>query len=174
MLALGIGINVAAFGFFNMMVLRPLPVRDPATLLHFQRASPSNFADNFAYPEVAFYAEHSRTLSAVLAVSFGKLAFGREEELVETSYVTANFFNELGAAAKFGRLLSPSFDEAPGAPPVVVLSYGTWRSRFGADPSIVGKKIILNKRPATIVGVLSNEFSGLGMEPPPLSVPIVQ
>jgi predicted permease len=174
MLALGIGINVAAFGFFNLMVLRPLPVRDPATLLQFQREAPDNFADNFAYPEVAFYAAHSRTLSAVLAKSFGRLTVGREEEPVNTSFLTANFFNELGAVPMLGRLLSPALDEVPGAAPVVVLGYGTWRSRFGADPSIVGKTILLNKKPATIVGVLSNSFSGLGLEPPALSVPIVQ
>jgi predicted permease len=174
MLALGIGINVAAFGFFNLMVLRPLPVRDPATLLQFQRESPGNFADNFAYPEVAFYSEHSKTLSAVLAESFGRLTVGQEEEPINASFLTANFFNELGAVPKLGRLLSPALDEAQGAAPVVVLSYGIWRSRFGADPSIVGKTILLNKKPATIVGVLSNDFSGLGLEPPKLSVPIVQ
>jgi predicted permease len=174
MLALGIGINVAAFGFFNLMVLRPLPVRDPASLLQFQRESPGNFADNFAYPEVAFYSEHSKTLSAVLAKSFGRLTVGWDEEPINTSFLTANYFNELGAVPKLGRLFSPALDEVPGAAPVVVLGYGTWRSRFGADPSIVGKTILLNKKPATIVGVLSNGFSGLGLEPPALSVPIVQ
>jgi len=174
MLALGIGINVAAFGYFNLLVLRPLPVRDPASLLQFERASPGNFADNFAYPEVAFYAEHSKTLSAVLANSVGRLTVGPEEEPMNTSFLTANFFSELGAVPKLGRLLSPALDDAPGAAPVVVLGYGTWRSRFGADPSIVGKTILLNKKPATIVGVLSDGFSGLGLEPPALSVPIVQ
>ena len=174
MLALGIGINVAAFGFFNLMVLRPLPVRDPASLLQFQRESPGNFADNFAYPEVAFYSEHSKTLSAVLAKGFGRLTVGWDEEPINTSFLTANYFNELGAVPKLGRLFSPALDEVRGAAPVVVLGYGTWRSRFGADPSIVGKTILLNKKPATIVGVLSNGFSGLGLEPPALSVPIVQ
>ena len=162
MLALGIGINVAAFGYFNLLVLRPLPVRDPASLLQFERASPGNFADNFAYPEVAFYAEHSKTLSAVLANSVGRLTVGPEEEPMNTSFLTANFFSELGAVPKLGRLLSPALDDAPGAAPVVVLGYGTWRSRFGADPSIVGKTILLNKKPATIVGVLSDGFSQSG------------
>ena len=174
MLALGIGINVAAFGFFNLMVLRPLPVRDPATLVQFQRQSPGNFADNFPYPEVSFFAEHSKTLSAVLAQSFGRLTVGPAEEPVNTSFLTANFFNELGAVPKLGRLLSPALDEVPGASAVVVLGYGLWQSRFGADPSIVGKTILLNKKPATVVGVLANTFSGLGLQPPALSVPIVQ
>src|SRR5689334_16543993 len=59
MLTVGIGINIAAFGFFNLMVLRPLPVRDPGSLLKFSRQAPGNFADNFPYPAVAFYREHA-------------------------------------------------------------------------------------------------------------------
>jgi len=174
MLALGIGINVAAFGFFNLMVLRPLPVRDPATLVQFQRESPGNFADNFAYPEVAFFAEHSKTLSAVLVEGSGRLTIGQEEKPVGVGFFSANFFNELGGVPMLGRLLSPAVDEAAGAAPVAVLGYGTWRSRFGADPFIVGKTILLNQKPTTIVGVLASNFSGLGLEPPAISVPIVQ
>src|ERR1700685_2508267 len=64
MLAIGIGVNVAAFGFFDLMFLRSLPVRDPGTLLRFDRISPQNFSDNFVYAEAAFYSEHSKTLSA--------------------------------------------------------------------------------------------------------------
>ncbi|MGD0363391.1 MAG: hypothetical protein ABSC93_21115, partial [Bryobacteraceae bacterium] len=63
MLALGIGVNVATFGFFDLMFLRPLPVRDPATLLRFDRSAPDGYADNFMYPEVAFYREHTKTLA---------------------------------------------------------------------------------------------------------------
>jgi hypothetical protein len=59
MLALGIGVNIAAFGFFNLMVLRPLPVRDPATLLRFQRHAPHSYASALPYPEMAFFGEHS-------------------------------------------------------------------------------------------------------------------
>ena len=69
MLAVGIGVNVAAFGFFDLMVLRPLPVRDPATLLRFQRASPKSYASVLPYPELAFFREHTTTLSAMLALS---------------------------------------------------------------------------------------------------------
>jgi len=73
MLAIGIGVNVAAFGFFDLMFLRPLPVRDPATLLRFERSAPQGFSDNFVYAEMAFYREHSKTLSAVLAASGARL-----------------------------------------------------------------------------------------------------
>ena len=64
-LSIGIGVNIAAFGFFNLMVLRPLPVRDPATLVRFQRLSPKGYASVLPYPEMAFFREHTTTLSAV-------------------------------------------------------------------------------------------------------------
>src|SRR5581483_1570518 len=104
-LAIGIGVNVAAFGFFNLMVLKPLPIRDPGTLRHFMRSAPGNFADNFPYREVAFYRKHSKTLSAVLALNFAKLAVDGEAKQVEAHFVTADFLTELGARARLGRTL---------------------------------------------------------------------
>lgn len=79
MLAIGIGANVAAFSFFNLMVLSPLPVRDPATLLRFHRRSPQAYAFALPYPEMAFFREHSRTLSAVLALNSTRLPIEGEE-----------------------------------------------------------------------------------------------
>ncbi|MGH9613594.1 MAG: ADOP family duplicated permease, partial [Bryobacteraceae bacterium] len=78
MLAIGIGVNLAAFGFFDLMVLRPLPVRDPSTLLRFHRRSPQSFAYALPYPEMQFFRDHSRTLSAVLGLNATKLAIEGE------------------------------------------------------------------------------------------------
>jgi predicted permease len=174
MLALGIGVNLAAFGFFDLMFLRPLPVRDPATLLRFDRASPQGYSDNFMYPEVAFYREHSKTVSAVLALSDAKLTIEGEQNQLNANFVTANFFSELGATPKLGRMLDRSQDEASGAEPVVVLDELFWQRHFHADPSIVGKTIRLNTQPAIIIGVASSEFSGLGWDRPALWAPINQ
>jgi predicted permease len=174
MLALGIGVNVAAFGFFNLVVLRPLPVRDPGTLLHFLRSSPGNFSDNFPYPAVAFYREHSRTLSAVLALNIAKLVIEGEEKQLDAHFVTANFFSELGAAASCGRLLDPARDGAPDAEPVVVLSYAFWQRYFGGDPSVITRTIRLNSKPVTVIGVASPSFSGLSLGNPDLWAPITQ
>ena len=79
-LAVGIGVNVAAFGFFNLMVLRPLPVRDPATLVRFQRLAPKGYASVLPYPEMEFFREHSTTLSAVLAWSPATLTMDGQGE----------------------------------------------------------------------------------------------
>jgi predicted permease len=174
MLALGIGVNVAAFGFFDLMFLRPLPVRDPGSLLRFDRSAPQGYADNFMYPEVAFYREHSRTLSAVLASGDAKVTIEGDDRQLAARFATANFFSELGARARLGRLLDPGRDEASDAGPVVVLGEGLWQRHFGADPLIVGKTILLNGNPATVIGVVSSEFSGLGLGTPDLWAPINQ
>jgi predicted permease len=174
MLALGIGVNVAAFGFFDLMFLRPLPVRDPGTLLKFSRSAPQGYADNFVYPEVAFYREHSKTLSAVMASDDAKVMIDGDEKQLTASFVTANVFSDLGATARLGRMLDPARDEAADAEPVVVLDRGFWQRHFGADPSIIGKTVRINGQPATVVGVASSEFSGLGWSTPDLWAPIVQ
>jgi predicted permease len=173
-LSVGIGVNIAAFGFFNLMVLRPLPVRDPATLVRFQRLSPSAYASVLPYPEMAFFREHTTTLSAVLAWSPSTLRMEKEQRPVHAQFVTGNFFSELGATASLGRLLDPFRDEANGAGPVAVLSYPFWQSYFGADSSVVGRSIHLNDQPVTVVGVASSVFSGLSLDGPDVWLPIAR
>jgi predicted permease len=173
-LGIGVGVNVAAFGFFNMILLRPLPIRAPATLLRFDRRSPANFSDNFPYPETAFFREHTKTLSAVLAMDSSRLALEGEEKQIGARFVSSNYFTELGATATLGRLLDPSLDEGPGAENVVVLSHGFWQRHFASDPLIAGKTVRLNGKAVRIVGVAAAEFSGLGMEDQTVWVPIAQ
>ena len=174
MLALGIGVNIAAFGFFNLMVLRPLPVRDPATLLRFQRRAPQSYASALPYPEMAFFREHSKILSAVLALNASKLSIDGEEKQLNAHFVTANLFTELGAKPSLGRTLDPAQDEASNAMPVVVLSHAFWERHFGADPLVAGKTIRMNGKPVTVIGVASSEFSGLSLDKPDVWVPITQ
>jgi predicted permease len=174
MLAIGIGVNVAAFGFFNLMVLRPLPVRSPETLLRFKRHAQKSYSYTVPYPEMAFFREYSKALSAVLAVLDAKLAIEGEPKPLTGSFVTANFFDELGARPMLGRLLEEAEDGASNSAPVVVLSQGFWQRHFGANPAIVGKTIRLNDRPALVIGVASQDFSGLSMDNPDLWLPINQ
>jgi hypothetical protein len=92
------------------------------------------------------------------------------------SFVTANFFRELGATARLGRMHDPVRDEASNAEPVVVLVLGQqfWNRRLGSDPLIVGKTIRLNNKPATVVGVASSGCTGHGLDTPDLWAPISQ
>ena len=173
-LAIGIGVNVAAFGFLNLMVLRPLPVRNPSSLLRFKRHAPQNYASQMPYPEVDFFREYSKTLSAVIALTNGKLNLENEDKPIAATFVTANYFSELGTVPKLGRVFDPFEDGAANSQPVVVLSYGFWQRHFGADQQIAGKTIRLNNKPATLLGVASEEFSGLSADKPDIWIPINQ
>ena len=96
-LAIGIGVNVAAFSLFNMVALKPLPVRDPASFVRLERRSLDSYTSEMAYPSFAFYRDHARTLSAAMAV-LGVPPMQIDDDLQPTSasFVTPNYFTELG------------------------------------------------------------------------------
>ncbi len=174
MLAVGIGVNIAAFGFFDFMVLRPLNVREPSTLFRFHRRSPQAYSFVLPYPEMAFFRDYGKTLSSVLALNLSRVSVEGEVKRAQIHYVSSNWFSELGADAALGRLLDPAGDELPNADPVVVLGYGYWQRHFGGDPLLVGKPLRLNGKLVTIIGVASPEFTGLSLEQPDLWAPITQ
>jgi predicted permease len=173
-LAIGIGVNVTAFSFFNMVVLKLMPVRGPDSLVRLQRRSPENITPVMPYPTAVFYRERARTLSAVMAMMGARMEIESDVQPAGTDFVTANYFMELGSSAACGRLLDPARDDASDAVPAVVLSFGFWQRRFGADPSIVGRVIRLNKKAATVIGVTSNTFSSLGGQYPDIWLPMSQ
>jgi predicted permease len=173
MLAIGIGVNVAVFSMFNIIVLRPLPIRDPGTLVKFRRVSPEIVSDNLPYAAVAFYRAHARTLSTVLAVHGTQLAIEQDQQPLAAQFVTADLFQDLGGATAVGRPLDPR-DDASGASPVAVLSHAFWRRRFASDTAMVGRSITLNGKPVLVVGVATETFSGLSLDVPDAWVPITQ
>ncbi|HYP09133.1 MAG TPA: ABC transporter permease [Bryobacteraceae bacterium] len=160
-LAAGIGVNVAAFGFFDLFALRPLPVREPETILRFQRRSPQNYSTHVSYPALEFYREHSRSLSAVFGLAQTRLALEGRDKLLRADFVTANYLAELGAPITLGNGFDPGSDAAASTQSVVVLSHSLWESQFASDPSIVGKTVRLNERSATVIGVAARTFGGL-------------
>jgi predicted permease len=174
-LAIGIGVNVSAFSFFDMVALKPLPVSDADRIVRLERRSATNHATEMAYPSFVFYREHARTLSAAMA-TLGVPPMQIDDDLQPTSasFVTPNFFTELGTRAAVGRLFTPARDTGPGAPPSVVLSYGLWQHRFSGDPAIVGQIIHIDKKPATVIGVTPFDLASLGGQGPDLWMPIDQ
>jgi predicted permease len=174
-LAIGIGVNVAAFGLFDMVALQPLPVPHPERLLRLERASPNSYSSEMAYPSFLFYRDHARTLSAGMAV-LGVPPMQIESDLqgTSTSFVTANYFSELGTRAPYGRMLNPGLDGSPSSPPVMVISYGLWQRRFGGDPAAIGRTIHLNNKPVTVVGITPYSLATLGGQSPDIWLPITQ
>ena len=95
-------------------------------------------------------------------------------QLTGASFVTPNYFTELGTHAAYGRLFEPSLDTSPSAPPAVLLSYELWQHRFSGDPSIIGRVIHINKRPATIIGITPYALASFGGQHPELWMPMAQ
>lgn len=174
-LAIGIGVNIAAFSFFDMVALKLLPVRDPSSLVRLERRSPNAYTSEMAYPSFGFYRDHARTLSAAMAVlGVPPMQIDDDTQNTSASFATANYFTELGTPAAFGRLFDPSLDGSSASPPVVILSYELWQHRFSGDPSVIGRDIHLNRKPATIIGITPYTFASLGGQHPELWMPMVQ
>jgi predicted permease len=174
-LAIGIGINVSAFSLFNMVALKPLPVRDPESLVRLERRSPSNSTDEMPYQSVLFYGRNAKSLSAVMAV-LGVPPMQVEDDIqpAPASFVTPNYFTELGTPAAIGRLFDPVRDGTANDTPTVVISYGFWQRRFGGDPSIIGRAIHIDKKPATVIGITPYAFASLGGQRPDIWLPMAQ
>jgi predicted permease len=171
-LAIGIGVNISAFSIVNLVLLKPLPVRNAASLLRLQRRSPEAVTHEIPYPTTVFYRDHARSLSAVIVSMIVRLEFEDDTKPVRANFVSANYFQELGANAAYGRLLDPQLDGTLSAPPVVVLGHDFWQRRFAADPAIVGKTIHLNRKPVTVVGIEPYAFPSLDSEGGDIWLPI--
>lgn len=158
-LAIGIGANLTAFSLFNLVALKPLPIRDPQSIVRLERRSPEIIAGEMPYPSIVFYRDHAKTLSAVMAtMGVPPMEFERDLQPVTVNFVTANYFSELGTQSALGSLQLPV--QQSGAP-VVVLSYGFWQRRFGGDSSIIGRVVQINKKPATVIGITPDDFAAL-------------
>jgi putative ABC transport system permease protein len=165
-LALGIGANTAVFSVVNALLFRPLPVNDADHLVVLATSrEPSSTLRGLSYPEIVDYGTAaSDTLEGRIAgysVGFvGLTAEGGGPARVLVTWVTGNYFSMLGVTPAAGRLITDD-DVRPGhVSPVAVLGYETWRSRFNGDAAIVGRKVFVNGRPCTVVGVARSGFAG--------------
>jgi len=164
-LALGIGANTAIFSMVDGILLRPLPVQDPAqiTVLAFQQQK-GNIQTQFSVADFRdIRSQSSEVFSDVFAYQLGLdgLSVDGKADRIVTSYVSGNFFPALGIKPELGRFILPSEGETLGADPVMVLSYSYWKTRFGGDPAIVGRKVSVDGHPITIVGVAPRGFVGI-------------
>jgi predicted permease len=165
-LALGIGANTAIFSLLNAIVLRLLPVPDPRQIVQFTYTFPSNRPNNwnsyFGYPQLDRFCTQATALSGIFGgtqVNRVNVGWNGTTGLAQCDAYTDNFFSVLGIAPQRGRLLVPG-DDREGAD-VAVLSDRFWRSRFAADPAIVGQSVLINQIPFTVIGVAPGEFSGI-------------
>src|SRR4051794_36508661 len=154
-LALGIGATAAISSAISRALFQSLPFREPERLVAVHRTTPHSGPLGtwpLSAPTYTDLAQRSQRVTGLAAISFGTALVSLPTEAVQASqiYVTGNFFTTLGATAQRGRLVMPD-DDHVGQPPVAVLSDEFWRSKLGADPSIVGKTLGIDGEPTTIV-----------------------
>ena len=162
-LALGIGLNAAIFNLVSVILLQPLPVRDPARLFSVFTIDPSNPGYLYcSYPNFKDYRDRNSVFSGLTLFSTigATLTGDNDPQDLAGQIVSGNYFDVLGVNAILGRTFAPEEDRIPGAHPVVVISYGFWTRRFGASRGVIGATIGLNNRPYTIIGVAPREFRG--------------
>jgi predicted permease len=156
-LALGIGANTAIFSLLDVALLRMLPLREPQRLVFLHCSDERGNAINaFSYPQFAYMRARARTLSTLAYDPVDlNLSAGSLTDAPSGLLVSDNYFSVLGVQPLLGRGFAPG-DEA-----VAVLSHPFWESRFGGDPGIVGRSVILNGLPFTVIGVTPRGFFGV-------------
>src|SRR5262245_61074080 len=158
-LSLGIGANTAIFSLVDRLLVRPLPVEEPERLLTFNKGAEPDLFDRFTYPDYADYQDKNEVFDGI--VCYAETALNLSErgqtERVNGLQVSGNYFSALRIAPALGRGFFVEEERKAGAHPVAALSYGLWRRRFGADPAVVGRDIILNGQAYTVVGVAPAE-----------------
>jgi predicted permease len=198
-LALGIGANTALFSAANGLFLRKLPVRDPDALVRFGHATRTGRNDmatstsdygfsrmdptgltvrsTFSYPMYQQFVADNRTMEDLFACApYGRanVVIDGQADIASAFITTGNYYRVLGLTANPGRTILPD-DDRPGAAPVAVISPRYWRARFAGAPNVVGKTILFNNVPVTIVGVISPEFTDVQQavrEGPDIGVPL--
>ena len=179
-LALGIGANTAIFSLMDQLLLRLLPVKDPESLVMLSQGGPNMGGNDGeranSYPIYQDYQRRAEAFSEVFCQKMAEVAitFDGQTELVSAEMVSGNYFSALGVKPAMGRVFnSKEDDQVYKGHPVVALSYDYWMTRFAGDKSVVGKKVLVNNYPMTIVGVSAPGFSGVDpARSPKIRVPI--
>ncbi len=174
-IAIGVGATTAIVTLANTLLLTPPPgIGNADRVVAVGRTQDGEGFDNFSYPTYQDYTG-ATSLSGLAAIRMDpeamSLAGESEARAVQGGMVSGNFFQVLEATAEVGRFFGPA-DDTPSAGLTVVLNHRFWSSRFGSDRGVVGRTLVLNGMPATVVGVAARGFQGPFVIAPDLWVPI--
>lgn len=166
-LALGIGANTAIFTLIDQVLLRLLPVRNPSELV-FVAGRGTHYGSNngrnrISFPMYQDLRDKNQVFDGMFCASPTGMSavFEGRTERVAGELVSGNFFPVLGVTPAAGRVFTAQDDLMQGAHPVAVLSYGYWAARFALSPGVIGKKLVLNGYPFTVIGVSPAGFDGM-------------
>jgi putative ABC transport system permease protein len=155
-LALGIGANAAIFGLVDSALLRAVPFRDPDRLVHIWTIGDDGDSHTPSPAQYTAIQKTSASFENIAGIGWADYFYGADESTWQTLsglVVSPNWLPTLGVQPFLGRNFLEQ-EQTAGQDAVVMLAYGCWRTRFHADPLIIGKQIIVNRRPVTVVGVL--------------------
>jgi predicted permease len=188
-LALGIGGTTAIFTLINAVMLRSLPVSDPASLYRVGEGDdccveggPQDIWGMFSFPLYERLKAETPEFEEVAAFQAGRDRMSVRRQGLESAarplrseYVTGNYFSTLGVRAFGGRVFTPE-DDKPAASPVAVLSHRVWQTTYASDPSVVGSTFVVEGRSFTVIGVAPPGFFGetLESDPPDIWIPVQQ
>jgi predicted permease len=171
-IALGVGANTAIFTLLDQVMLRTLPVPSPERIVRlanegFYYGSTNGTGRELSFPMFAALRDHQQVFDGMFAYfPFG--AAVRTEgglqsaEMTPAALVSGDYFSTLGVGVVRGRLLTPA-DDAPGAPPVAVITHSFWQRRFGGADNVLGRTILVGPQSLTIIGVVAPGFDGLNL-----------
>jgi predicted permease len=169
-LALGIAVNTVFFTVFDTFFMRRLPVERPEQLVQIRSANAfqtgtmwGSATNTYSYPLYQDLLEKPKPFSAITCRSHKMLNINSDgiPERVEADLVSGNYFNVLGVPPSLGRMLAPEDERETQDRPVTVLSYGYWKRRFGGDRAVLGKTLLLEREPVTVVGVVGEKFHSI-------------
>jgi predicted permease len=180
-LALGIGATTALYSLIDQIVLRALPVDHPERLvlidwIGFQYAETLGTDNLMSYPICQDLQQRKQYFDGVFCRAATTINFSTsgEPRLTAAELVSGSYFSVLGVRPALGRVLTTDDDQTPGSSPVVVLSYDFWKKQFGGAQDVVGRKVLVNQHPLTVVGVAAPAFHGIDVgEVPSLWIPAV-
>src|ERR1051326_2941344 len=180
-LALGIGATTAIYSLVHQLILQALPVDHPERLVlidwkGYQGAETLGSDNLMSYPICRDLQQQKQFFDGVFcrAATAINLSTGGEARLTAAELVSGTYFSVLGVSPALGRLLTADDDQAPGSSAVVVLSYDFWKNQFGSAPDVIGRTVLVNQHPMTVVGVAAPTFHGIDVgEIPSLWIPAV-
>ncbi len=165
-LALGIGMTAAPFSMLDGLIFRPYPVPRPGEVVSLVSTSRDKSVDFFSYREYLDLRDYTKSYDGVVAhtgttaVGFSAAA-GSTPRVKGGMLVSGNFFSALEVEPRVGRGFRPDEDVVPGRDAVTVLGPNVWKQEFASDPAVVGKKVLLNGREFTVVGVAPESFPSI-------------
>jgi macrolide transport system ATP-binding/permease protein len=161
-LALGIGANTAIFSLVNTVLLRSLPVERANEIVSVALRGKDDSMSAFSYPNYKDFRDHNDVLSGLLVYRFVPLSLSRggNNERIWGYEVSGNYFDVLNVKAIQGRMFLPEEDQTKLSHPVIVVGYDCWQRRFGGDPGLVGKDVLINDHQFKVIGIAPQGFKG--------------